>query len=94
MNELRIDGGVDRAVWTHIDLDGERVRAAAGESVAAALLAAGFRTLGRDFRTGMPRGAFCFMGLCQECLIMIDGAPAQACLTEVREGMRLSLNRP
>jgi sarcosine oxidase subunit alpha len=38
-------------------------------------------------RTGEPRGAFCFMGACQECLVHVDGMPRQACMTPVRHGM-------
>jgi sarcosine oxidase subunit alpha len=74
-------------------VDGREIRACAGESVAAALLAAGERRLGRSARSGAPRGAFCFMGTCQECLVRIDGAPAQACMTPVRDGMVIELRR-
>jgi len=37
------------------------------------------------------RGAFCFMGVCQECAIHVDGAIRQACLTPVRAGLRVEL---
>ena len=40
-------------------------------------------------RTGSPRGAFCMMGVCQECLVRIDGVLRQACLTPVEDGMRV-----
>ena len=43
----------------------------------------------RSPRTGSPRGAFCMMGVCQECLVRIDGMLRQACLTPVEDGMRV-----
>ena len=59
----------------------------AGETVAAALLASGRRRLRGSPRAREPRGAFCLMGSCQECVIRIDGRLEPACLTEVRDGM-------
>lgn len=54
-----------------------------GETLAAALTAAGELRL-RHTRSGDDRGMFCGMGVCQECLVEIDGRPAQrACMTVV-----------
>jgi len=73
-----------------VSIDGEACTARAGDSVAAALLAAGrvaFRTSPAD---GTPRGPFCMMGACQECVVEIDGhANRQACLATVAAGMRI-----
>jgi predicted molibdopterin-dependent oxidoreductase YjgC len=71
-------------------LDGRPVPAHAGESVATALLALGLRAWRRSPRRGEPRGPFCMMGICQECLITIDGRRAQACLVPVRAGMAVA----
>ena len=68
-------------------VDGEPVPCFAGETVAAALLASGRRRLRRSPRAQAPRGAFCLMGSCQECVIRIDGRLEPACLTEVRDGL-------
>jgi aerobic-type carbon monoxide dehydrogenase small subunit (CoxS/CutS family) len=66
--------------------DGERVQALPGQTVAAALLAAGHRTL-RETRGGGARGAFCGIGACYDCLVVHNGrANVRACLTPVREG--------
>lgn len=67
--------------------NGQAVRAPAGESVAAALFAAGIKTLRRSPRTQAPRGMFCLMGSCQECLVMIDGRRVLACRTAVAPGL-------
>jgi thioredoxin reductase len=63
--------------------EGETLRGRRGESVAAALAAAGIRAL-RTTRTDAPRGIFCGMGVCQECLVEIDGISNQrACMTKL-----------
>lgn len=70
-----------------ITVDAAPVRARAGESVATALMADGRLRLRRSPREGAPRGAFCLMGVCQECVVRIDGIRRPACLVEVRDGM-------
>lgn len=71
-----------------IEVDGERIDAFPGESLAAALLAAGVRTFRRT-PSGAPRGPLCNMGVCFECVVAVDGEPVRACATEVRAGMRV-----
>lgn len=74
-----------------ISVDGRPVPAVMGESLAAALAAAGILRLRSAPRTGAPRGAFCFMGVCQECAILVDGTLRQACLVPVEAGMSVEL---
>jgi sarcosine oxidase subunit alpha len=74
-----------------ITVDGTAVFVPAGISLAAALIAAGRRVLRRSPRAGLPRGAFCFMGVCQECVVIVDGRVGRACMTEVRAGLQVSL---
>jgi D-hydroxyproline dehydrogenase subunit gamma len=59
--------------------------------LATALACEDVLALRRSPRTGAPRGAFCFMGACQECAVTVDGAVRQACLTPVRAGMTVEL---
>ena len=66
-----------------ITFDGKPIAARAGESVAAALAAHGILSL-RTTRDAADRGMFCGMGVCQDCLVEIDGKPEQrACMTKV-----------
>jgi NADPH-dependent 2,4-dienoyl-CoA reductase/sulfur reductase-like enzyme len=66
-----------------IDFEGRTIEARPGESLAAALAANGILAL-RTTRCGEARGIFCGMGVCQDCLVEIDGRPAQrACMTLV-----------
>lgn len=76
-----------------LDIEGQSIEVAPGTTLAAALLAAGYRTLGTRPRAGTPRGMFCGMGVCHECAVTVDGTPGvRACIVEVRDGMRLSLH--
>ncbi len=67
--------------------EGRTVPFREGQSLAAALAAAGERDL-RESADGSSRGSFCGMGVCQECLVAIDGVPGnRACMTSVQAGM-------
>ena len=67
--------------------DGSPVTARPGQSLAAALTAAGYRRLGESAE-GNARGLFCGMGVCQGCLVTVDGTPdRRACMTTAAEGM-------
>jgi hypothetical protein len=77
---------VTRARFT-IELDGEPVEAESGQTVAAALIAGGHRAWRRTRRDGRPRGAFCGIGVCFDCLATVNGRPnLRACLVEARPG--------
>ncbi len=68
-------------------VDAPPLRARATDTVASALVAAGELAC-REAADGSRRGVFCGMGVCQECLVTIDGVPGQrACATPVRDGM-------
>jgi glycine/D-amino acid oxidase-like deaminating enzyme len=66
--------------------NGTEVEAEPGDSIAVALAAAGHHVLGSD-RAGRPRGVFCGMGVCQECLVVVDGTCRRSCMTTVAPGM-------
>lgn len=70
--------------------DGEKINAITGQSVAAALLAASHRTLRKSRFNNNDRGVFCGIGICFDCLVVIDGITNQrACLIEAKPGMRV-----
>lgn len=73
-----------------IHFKGRPVAAREGESVAAALLAAGYTALRTTPDRGKARGPWCMMGVCFDCLVEIDGiANMQACMIPVRDGMEI-----
>jgi predicted molibdopterin-dependent oxidoreductase YjgC len=83
--------GVERGEQIRITVDGRPVDCYVGESVAAAMIAErGDLTLRRT-GDGEPRGLFCGMGVCFECLVEVDGsANTRACMTWVADGMRVA----
>jgi predicted molibdopterin-dependent oxidoreductase YjgC len=89
---LRITG-VSRGPTISLLVDGEIVPAFLGESVATALLANGQRVLRTSPGTGSPRGMFCAMGVCQECVVDIDGRLQTACTTRASDGMQITTLR-
>jgi D-hydroxyproline dehydrogenase subunit gamma len=72
-----------------LTIDGAPATAYLGESVAAALAADGRNDLStRTTVAGDKRGLFCGMGVCFDCLAVVDGVPnTRACVTWVEEGM-------
>ncbi len=71
-------------------VEGQPVTARAGESVAAAVLAAGLGPTRTTPVSASPRAPYCMMGVCFECLMVIDGQPnTQGCMTPVAEGMEV-----
>ncbi len=74
-----------------VTVGGLTARLPEGEPLATALACAGIRQFRRSPRAGAPRGAFCFMGACQECTIFVDGRLEQSCMALVRAGMSIEL---
>ncbi|WP_324786908.1 (2Fe-2S)-binding protein [Streptomyces sp. H51] len=74
-----------------IIMDGRPLPFVDGQTVAAALVAAG-RVAWRTTRVRQrPRGVFCGIGVCFDCLVTIDGAGGQrACLVLARAGMTVT----
>lgn len=86
---LTLGPELERGEALELRLDGTPVVAYAGETVAAVLFAEG-HVATRRTRGGSPRGVFCGMGVCFDCLVVVDGVPnTRACVTLAAEGMRV-----
>ena len=73
-----------------IYFNGKPIKAYEGETVAAALYAAGIRVFSRSFRFHRPRGFFCAIGKCSACMMEVDGIPnVRICKVYVRDGMQI-----
>lgn len=69
------------------DFDGRTIPFVAGQSIGAALTAAGVRSWRTTRDAGRPRGLFCGIGVCFDCLVVVDGHPNErACLVPARCG--------
>lgn len=86
---FRMRAGLERGERIEFFWNGERTQAFRGETIAAALLAAGQRRL-RSTADGQPRGVYCGMGVCFECAVSVNGtAGVRACMTLVETDMRV-----
>lgn len=73
-----------------VQVDGETVEAIEGEPIAAALLAAGKTVFRYTRKLHEPRGVFCAIGRCTDCMMVVDGVPnVRTCVTPVRAGMKI-----
>jgi predicted molibdopterin-dependent oxidoreductase YjgC len=73
-----------------IFIDGQPVPAQPGETVAAVMLRQPSPVTRTTPVHGAPRAPYCMMGVCFECLAIVDGvASSQTCMTTVREGMKI-----
>ncbi len=84
----RLAGSPGDRVTIHID--GVPFQAHTGDSVAAAVLASGRHVTRTTPVSGAPRAPVCLMGVCHECLMVIDGrSNRRACREIVADGMRV-----
>ena len=70
--------------------DDQTITAISGQSIGAALLAANQRSLRKTRFNNTDRGLFCGIGVCFDCLVVVDGVSNQrACLIEAKPGMKV-----
>jgi len=82
-------GDLEPAVEVTMMLDGAEIRGREGETVLAALVAAGVSVV-RHTKNGSPRRMFCGIGRCTDCVMTVDGVPGvRTCVTRVKHGMKL-----
>jgi len=82
------------AATIEVTIDGRAQRVRAGDTVAAALFSMGIKSHRTADVSGMPRAPYCMMGVCFECLVVIDGVGnRQGCLVPIRAGMRIETQR-
>lgn len=81
-------GDIEQRRMVKIYVDGTELVAFEGEMIAAALMAAGIKTFRYTKRRHSPRGVFCGIGRCTDCIMTVNGVPnVRTCVTPVEEGM-------
>ena len=81
-------GSLPPVQMLQIIVDGRPVSARQGETIAAALLAAGIRVNRQTKKRREPRGLFCGIGQCTDCVMVVNGVPnVRTCVTAVADGM-------
>ena len=82
----------EQRLAVEIFVEGQRVPAREGETLAAALLNAGVVPFRHTPVSGQPRAPLCLMGVCFDCLVEVDGVQnVQSCMVQVRAGMQVRL---
>ena len=85
---LRVAGNrVFRKGYATVNIDGCEIKAPVGEILAVTLFVNGKLTLKYSSRKKEPRGFFCLMGSCQECLVLVNDRIVLACQEIVEEGI-------
>jgi aerobic-type carbon monoxide dehydrogenase small subunit (CoxS/CutS family) len=70
--------------------NGESFQGVEGQSIAAALMATGVRELRKTRFDEEPRLIFCGIGICFDCVVVVDGVANQrACLVEIADGAKI-----
>ena len=88
--EHPILGSIEKGQPVHFTFDGRDMEGYEGEPIAAALRAAGVMTHRHTVKRGEPRGIFCAIGRCTDCVMVVDGKPnVRTCMTPLTEGMRV-----
>lgn len=73
-----------------IEVDGKTILAREGEPIAAAIIASGRVRLRYSDKRHEPRGVFCGIGRCTDCVMVVDSQPnVRTCVTPVRSGMKI-----
>lgn len=81
-------GPAEKRRVVKIKVDGRIIEAREGEPILAALLANGIRTNRITKKHREPRGLFCGIGRCTDCVMIVNGVPnVRTCVTPVAEGM-------
>ena len=74
----------------HFTLDGKDMTVYEGDSIAAALKAAGVMTHRYTAKEHKPRGIFCAIGRCTDCVMIVNGQPnVRTCIAPLEEGMEV-----
>jgi predicted molibdopterin-dependent oxidoreductase YjgC len=90
VKEHPILGNEGKKQLVQIEVDGDTVEAIEGEPIATALLAAGKTVFRYTRKMREPRGVYCAIGRCTDCMMVVDGMPnVRTCVTPVKAGMEI-----
>ena len=88
IQEHPILGKTEDKVKVSIYVDGQELQAYEGDMIAAALIANDINIFRYTKHRHSPRGIYCGIGRCTDCVMVVDGIPnVRTCITPVRDGM-------
>jgi sarcosine oxidase, subunit alpha len=80
---------VERGRSVRFTFRGRELAGYEGETISAALYAAGTRVFGSHPKDDSPQGLFCANGQCAQCMVIVDGEPVKSCMELVRAGQSI-----
>jgi len=84
----QILGNLPKKRIIEISCDGQKIKAREGETIAAALIAAGKKVFRYSVKKNEPRSLFCAIGRCTDCVMTVNKKPnVRTCVTLVEDGM-------
>ena len=87
-------GEIEEGRTVQIIVDGVKVRAYEGEMIAPALIANGIKIFRYTKGYNKPRGIYCGIGRCTDCVMIVNGIPnVRTCITPVEDGMVIETQR-
>ncbi len=90
IEEHPILGTYEKGKLVSFTLDGKEMQGYEGEPIAAALRAAGVMVHRHTLKHDEPRGVFCAIGRCTDCVMIVDGeANVRTCVTPLKAGMKV-----
>ena len=90
IQEHPILGTYEKGKLVSFTFDGKPLEGYAGEPIAAALKAAGVMVHRYTAKQHKPRGIFCAIGRCTDCVMIVNGVPnVRTCVTPLEEGMQI-----
>ena len=85
-------GAPDKGTVVHFTFDGKEYEGYEGEPISAALKAAGVMVHRFTKKQHKPRGVFCAIGRCTDCVMVVDGRPnIRTCVTPLKAGMKVQM---
>jgi predicted molibdopterin-dependent oxidoreductase YjgC len=96
---LRIDnhpilGELKKGKQIKLIVDGNKIDAYEGEMIATALVAAGIKVFRYTTKNNEPRGLFCAIGRCTDCVMEVNGRPnVRTCVTSAEDNMVINTQK-
>ncbi len=88
IEEHPILGKTEEKRVVSFEYDGQTLEGYEGEPISVALKAAGVMVHRYTAKKHEPRGIFCAIGRCTDCVMIVDGKPnIRTCITPLKEGM-------
>jgi len=81
-------GECEKGKEVKITVDGNIIKAFEGEMIATTLVAEGIKVFRYTSKYNEPRGLFCAIGRCTDCVMVVNNVPnVRTCTTPVEDGM-------